>query len=62
VIPDHKVKYFFGAMTSEIRPLHRLRIMGYKLPVTEHNIPEEQNSVIHKTKPTEGTSLCIQLV
>jgi hypothetical protein len=36
--------------------------MGDKLPDIEHNIPEEQNSVIHNTKQTEGTSLCIQLV
>jgi len=44
--PDYEVKYFFGAVTSEMRPLHRLRMLGDKLPVTEHNIPEEHNSVI----------------
>lgn len=59
---DHEVKYFFGAVTSEMKPLHRLKMLGDKLPVTDPNIPKEQNSVIHNTKPTEWTSLCIQLV
>jgi len=62
VFPDHEVKHFFEAVTFEMRPLRRLRMLSDKLPVPEHNIPEEQSSVIHNTKPKAGTSLCIQLV